>query len=75
MHKSSDFKMPLIVFILSLFLIVLCYSYVDRPVVFFLHAHHARKFSFLKVFANDRASCNILKTSRFNSNSFVKNDM
>ena len=37
----------------SVFLILISYFYVDKPLVFFLHEHHSRSFFMLKIMAND----------------------
>ena len=41
---------------LSPFLIALCYFFIDRQLVWFLVAHHSRRFVILKIFTNDIVS-------------------
>ena len=45
-------KNLIILFSISVFFIVVCYFYIDRPVVWFLHDHYSRQYTILKFFSD-----------------------
>ncbi|API86966.1 phosphatase PAP2 family protein [Francisella uliginis] len=49
----SNIRNLALFFIIGIAMIVFCYFFVDRQIVWFLHDHHFRSYKILEIFAND----------------------
>lgn len=51
--KDNSIRNLVLFFIIGIVLIVFCYFFVDRQIVWFLYDHHSRSYKILEILAND----------------------